>query len=192
MSLMLQNLPTHFDDPLFRADALQAISKSVGRINDLINRLTALRQNLELQRAETDLNEVVNKALADFEGQNLVRNLNPVPKVFVDPGEIQKVVVNLLLNAREASGETGKIQIETGQRNGWAMLAVKDNGCGMSKEFMSRSLFRPFQTTKKKGIGIGMFHSKMIIDAHQGRIEVESEKDKGTVFRVLLPFGKNK
>ena len=192
MSLMLQNLPTHFDDPLFRADALQAISKSVGRINDLINRLTALRQKLELQPAETDLNEVVNKALADFEGQNLVRNLNPVPKIFIDAGEIQKVVVNLLLNAREAAGETGKIQIETGQRNGWAMLSVKDNGCGMSREFMTRSLFRPFQTTKKKGIGIGMFHSKMIVDAHHGRIEVESEKDKGTVFRVLLPFGKEK
>jgi putative PEP-CTERM system histidine kinase len=192
MSLMLQNLPAHFDDPLFRADALQAISKSVGRINDLINRLTALRQKLELQPAETDLNEVVNRALADFEGQNLVRNLNPVPKIFIDAGEIQKVVVNLLLNAREAAGETGRIQIETGQRNGWAMLSVRDNGCGMSKEFMSRSLFRPFQTTKKKGIGIGMFHSKMIIDAHRGRIEVESETDKGTVFRVLLPFGKDK
>lgn len=192
MSLMLQNLPTHFDDPLFRADALQAISKSVGRINDLINRLTALRQKLELQPAETDLNEVVTRALADFEGQNLVRNLNPVPKIFIDAGEIQKVVVNLLLNAREAAGETGTIQIETGQRNGWAMLAVKDNGCGMSKEFISRSLFRPFQTTKKKGIGIGMFHSKMIVDAHHGRIEVESETDKGTVFRVLLPLGKDK
>lgn len=191
MSLMLQNMPAHLDDPLFRADALQAISKSVNRINDLISRLTVLREKLELQPAEADLNEVVSKALADLEGaQSLVRNFTPLPKVFMDAEQIQKVIVNLVLNARDAADPGGRIQIETGQRNGWAMLCVKDNGCGMSNEFVNRSLFRPFQTTKKKGIGIGMFHSKMIIDAHHGRIEVESETGKGTVFRVLLPLRK--
>jgi hypothetical protein len=58
----------------------------------------------------------------------------------------------------------------------------------MAPEFLSRALFRPFQTTKKKGLGIGMFQSKMIIEAHGGRIEVESEVRKGTTFRVLLPI----
>jgi hypothetical protein len=67
-------------------------------------------------------------------------------------------------------------------------LLVADNGCGMTPEFLSRALFRPFQTTKKKGLGIGMFQSKMIIEAHGGRIEVESEVRKGTTFRVLLPI----
>jgi len=57
----------------------------------------------------------------------------------------------------------------------------------MSAEFQHRSLFRPFQTTKKKGLGIGVFQSKMIVEAHGGRIEVESELGKGTTFRVLLP-----
>ena len=57
----------------------------------------------------------------------------------------------------------------------------------MSRDFMRQSLFRPFQTTKKSGLGIGMFHSKAIIDAHQGRIEVESQPGEGTTFRVLLP-----
>jgi hypothetical protein len=60
----------------------------------------------------------------------------------------------------------------------------------MTPEFMSRALFRPFQTTKKKGLGIGMFQSKMIVEAHGGRIEVESELRKGTSFRVLLPIDK--
>jgi signal transduction histidine kinase len=55
---------------------------------------------------------------------------------------------------------------------------------------LSHALFRPFQTTKKKGLGIGMFQSKMIIEAHGGRIEVESETQKGTTFRVLLPIEK--
>ena len=57
----------------------------------------------------------------------------------------------------------------------------------MSPEFLNRSLFRPFQTTKKSGLGIGMFQSKMIVEAHGGRIEVESELGKGTTFRVFLP-----
>jgi signal transduction histidine kinase len=59
----------------------------------------------------------------------------------------------------------------------------------MTPEFMLGSLFRPFKTTKKNGIGIGMFHCKMIVEAHHGRIEVESEPGKGTAFRVLLPIG---
>ncbi|MGN6553372.1 MAG: ATP-binding protein, partial [Verrucomicrobiota bacterium] len=66
-------------------------------------------------------------------------------------------------------------------------LAVTDNGCGMSSEFLERSLFRPFQTTKKKGIGIGMFQSRMIVEAHRGRIEVDSALGKGTTFRVFFP-----
>jgi putative PEP-CTERM system histidine kinase len=192
MSLMLQNLPAHFDDPAFREDALRAISKSVGRINDLISRLTQLRQKLDLQTIESDLNEVVAVALKGLGAQmdgKLVCNFASLPKVVMDPEQIQKVIVNLLLNARDAVGQAGEIHIETGQRNGWAILSVRDNGCGMSREFLNQSLFRPFQTTKKKGIGIGMFHSKMIVDAHQGRIEVESEERKGTIFRVLLPLG---
>jgi putative PEP-CTERM system histidine kinase len=195
LSLMLQNLPAHFDDPAFREDALRAISKSVDRINDLIARMTLLRQRLELHVVASDLSEVVADALNSLKGaisSNVVRSLAPVPGVPLDPGQIQKVVVNLLLNAHDAAGNTGEIRVETAEQNGWAMLSVSDNGVGMSQEFITRSLFRPFQTTKKKGVGIGLFHSKMIVEAHHGRIEVESAEGKGTVFRVLLPMGTNR
>jgi signal transduction histidine kinase len=83
--------------------------------------------------------------------------------------------------------ENGSIKISTKQQNGSVLLAVADNGCGMSPEFVARSLFRPFQTTKKGGIGIGMFQSKAIIEAHGGRVEVESQPNKGTTFTVYLP-----
>ena len=82
----------------------------------------------------------------------------------------------------------GKILIQTSQRNGWVVLSVSDTGCGMSPEFLQHSLFRPFSTTKKSGIGIGVFHCKMIVEAHGGKIEVDSELGKGSVFRVLLPI----
>ena len=85
----------------------------------------------------------------------------------------------------------GEVRVGTSGQNGWAVISVTDNGCGMSPEFVSRFLFRPFQTTKKKGMGIGMFHSKAIVEAHQGKIEVASEVGKGTTFKVLLPCQEN-
>ena len=191
LSLMLQNLPVHYQDPQFREDALRGISKTVAHINDVISRLTVLRHELAVQAVECDLNELVTdtlKAQEQASDVELVKELRPLPKVRLDPAQIQKVLTNLVLNAREALGPGGMIRVETSRRNGWVVLGVSDNGCGMSAEFIQRSLFRPFQTTKKKGIGIGMFHSKMIVEAHRGRIEVESEPGKGTAFRVLLPI----
>ena len=191
LSLMLQNMSVHFDDPAFRQDAVRGLSKSVDHINSLINELSVLRQRLEIREVESDLNQVVSAALKGLDAVpdiQLIQNFCPLPKTLMDPGQIQTVVTNLVMNARDAVDNCGEIRIETGQRDGWVTLSITDDGCGMSPEFVSRSLFKPFQTTKKKGLGIGMFHIKMIINAHQGRIEVESEQGKGTTFRVLLPM----
>ncbi|EEF62394.1 XrtA/PEP-CTERM system histidine kinase PrsK [Pedosphaera parvula] len=190
LNLMLQNLPVHFGDPAFREDALRGISKSVTHINQLISRLTHLRQALKIQPTEADLNTLVAKALEGWPtvaGTRMDKNLQPLPKVFLDQEQMLKVVTNLVLNATEAVPKEGLIRIETTQVNGWAILSVADNGCGMSPEFANGSLFRPFQTTKKNGLGIGMFQSKMIVESHGGKIEVQSEVGKGTCFRVFLP-----
>jgi putative PEP-CTERM system histidine kinase len=194
LNLMLQNLPVHFNDPEFRADALRGISKTVEHINRLIGRLSQLRHELQIKPVESDLNGLVAKALAGWEeavGVSLIKNLRPLPKVLLDQEQILKVVTNLVLNAREAVLPAGEIHIETSQSNGWVILAVSDNGCGMAQEFLSRSLFRPFQTTKKNGLGIGLFQSKMIVEAHKGRVQVESQPGKGTTFRIILPLPKS-
>lgn len=195
LSLMLRNLPAHYDDPDFRKDALRGLGKSVDRINELIGRLTLLRQEMQLSPKQVDLNEVVASsvnALNDLPTVTVQRAFAPaLPKLSFDPDKIQKVLANLLANAVDAVGEKGEIRVATGALNGWAAVSVTDNGCGMSAEFIDRSLFRPFQTTKKKGIGIGMFLSKMVIEAHHGKIEVDSQPGKGTTFRVLLPVQKD-
>ena len=98
---------------------------------------------------------------------------------------------NLIINANDAVGENGEISIETGHNEKWVQVIVRDNGCGMSKEFIEKDLFRPFRTTKKKGMGIGLFHCKTIVEAHGGRIEVESQEGKGTMFEILLPLQTN-
>jgi signal transduction histidine kinase len=118
----------------------------------------------------------------------LVKELSPLPKLQADRDQLQSVIMNVLLNARDAVGANGQVIVRTHQQNGWAALSIVDNGCGMSSGFIKDSLFRPFQTTKKKGLGIGMFQSKMIIEAHRGTIQVQSEPGMGTTFRIMLPL----
>jgi putative PEP-CTERM system histidine kinase len=191
LNLMLQNLPVHFDDPAFRKDALRGIGKTAHRINELIERLSILRHKLELKPTECDLNELVGEALETLNGASeveLVKELAPVPKLCADREQLQSVITNLLLNAHDAVGPKGRVTVSTDHGDGWAALSVADNGCGMSPAFLRDSLFRPFQTTKKKGLGIGMFQSKMIVEAHRGNIQVHSEVGVGTTVRVMLPL----
>src|ERR1051325_2281785 len=110
LSLMLQNLPIHFNDPAFREDALRGVSKTVTHINDLISRLGLLRQELTIRATESDLNDLVSAVLNDTESLDqksgssieLVKNLRPLPKLQVDRAQIQNVLSNLVLNARDA------------------------------------------------------------------------------------------
>jgi putative PEP-CTERM system histidine kinase len=190
LSLMLQNLPVHYDDPEFRADALRGISKTVTHINRLISRLSLLRHELKIQPAPADLNALIKSVVAGLENaptQRLVTELQPVPSLLLDRDQFGKVITNLVLNAVEASPADSEIRITTHATAAGATLTVTDQGCGMSPEFLHRSLFRPFQTTKKTGLGIGMFQSKMIVEAHHGRISVISEQGKGTTFQIFLP-----
>lgn len=190
LSLMLKNMPVHFDDPAFREDALRGVSKSVAHINHVIGRLSTLRQELKIRPVVSDFNQVVSEAVAGLESGaelTIVKELSELPKVALDREQISKVITNLVLNAKEAMSGTGTVRLSTGQENGWIVLKVGDNGCGMAPEFIERSLFRPFQTTKKNGLGIGMFQSKMIVEIHGGRISVASQPGAGTTFQVFLP-----
>jgi putative PEP-CTERM system histidine kinase len=190
LSLMLKNLPEHFEDPAFREDAFRGVSKSVDHINHIIGRLGLLRSELVTRPVETDLNEVIGDAVAGLESEPgfvIAKDLSPLPKLALDREQIGKVVTNLLLNARESLPGRGRVELATRQENGWVVLSVRDEGCGMSASFIERSLFRPFQTTKKNGLGIGMFQSKMIVEVHGGRIAVASEPGKGTTIQVYLP-----
>jgi putative PEP-CTERM system histidine kinase len=191
LSLTIENLPVHFDNPEFRNDALTIMKQSVNKINSMCSNLSMLGKRIELRKVETDFNEFTKNSLSCLNGSvkvPFIQDLRPVAKLIIDPEQLQKVLTNLVLNANEAVGNGGEIRLATEQGDGWVTLSVGDNGCGMSKEFMEQSLFRPFKSTKKQGMGIGLFQSKMIVEAHQGRIEVESELGKGSVFRVMLPL----
>jgi putative PEP-CTERM system histidine kinase len=190
LNLMLKNLPVHFDDPAFREDALRGIGNTARRIDEMIGRLTALRQRPQFKPVESDLNQLVSEVLDRLDGMpnvELTKELQPLPPILADREQIQSVVTNLVLNARDAVGPGGSIRVRTEHAGGSVVLTFTDNGCGMSAAFLKDSLFRPFQSTKKKGLGIGLFQSRMIVEAHGGSIRVESETGKGSTFRVSLP-----
>jgi hypothetical protein len=192
LSLTLQNAPTHLDDPEFRRDMLSTMSLTVAEIDDTCSRLWPLSGRLELRRQEADINELVTSTLRSLNGAitaSVTEDLHDLPAARVDPEQIQKVLVNLVLNASDAAGAAGEVRVGTARGEGCVFVSVTDNGCGMSREFMERSLFEPFCTTKRQGLGIGLFHARKIVEAHQGRIEVESAEGAGSTFRVVLPAG---
>jgi len=195
LNLTLQNLPVHFNDPAFRADALRAIANTAQRVEATIARLSALRQRPELVRVEADLNQLVNDALGHVPAAKDVEveaELQPVPRISADRDQIQSVVTNLVLNARDAVGPRGRIRVRTEARGERVVLTVTDDGCGMTPAFVDSQLFRPFQSTKRNGLGIGLFQSRAIVQAHGGGIHVESQVGKGTTFFVTFPVTPHK
>ncbi len=191
LGLMLQTLPIHFDNPEYREDALRSIRETNGRIQQMIERLGALRHAVTTERRRINLNDVVREsivAVGNLPGASIESELNEMPPINADPEQLRSVITNLLINAREAVNGHGNIRVRSRREPGWASLTVQDNGVGMTEKFVRESLFRPFRTTKEKGLGIGLYQCRMIVERHGGRISVNSMVGTGTTFRISLPL----
>ncbi len=194
LSLVSQNMDDNFDNPEFIKDAFKAVSDTASKMKDLIASLSASPEKVKLRCMDADLNELVRSVISEIPLNHstkvniIIDKQDTIPNVWVDLGEIKKVIVNILLNAIEVSPEMGKVVLKTYMENGGVILAVSDQGCGMSEKFIKESLFKPFSTTKEGGLGVGLFHCKSIIDAHNGRIEVKSREGEGSTFKIILPI----
>jgi putative PEP-CTERM system histidine kinase len=193
LSLTAQNLPHFFQDPEFREDAARVINQSVDKIRAMCSELSFLKESMKPVKKPVDMNELAGEVLKELTGvikAKVELSRGVIPKVPVDREMMKKVLVNLLLNANEAVGDGGLIELKTERANsGKVILTVKDNGRGIPKEFMEKSLFKPFRSTKSKGMGIGLFQCRCIVEAHGGQIEVESKEGEGTLFRIILQEG---
>ncbi len=109
----------------------------------------------------------------------------PLP-ISADEGQLRQVMLNLIRNAREAMAAGGTLRVRTRATPGGAEVELHDTGVGMTPE-VKEKLFEPFFTTKQGGTGLGLSLSRQIIEAHGGRIEVDSEAGRGTTFRLSFP-----
>lgn len=187
LSLMLDNARDYIDDPEFQQDMLDTIESTVGNIKGLIARLKNVKEKPELAVSSVDLGQLVHDAVGT--AGNDINVSGDTVQIAVDEEEIYKVVLNLLINAKEASqGSSEPVTVEYGSSELRAFVRVSDQGCGMSAEFIRDKLFKPFETTKKYGFGIGLYQCRQIMEAHGGSIDVESREGAGTVFTLELPL----
>jgi putative PEP-CTERM system histidine kinase len=191
LSLIAHNAGEHIDNPDFQRDAIKAIANTSEKIKGIIGKLKTLPQKTSLDFEIFDLGKSVKKSIKELSLNGNVslsfKELEPVRSKF-DREEIPKVIVNLIINALDAIDGKGVIDIVVGTEGSMGYVKVSDNGCGMSEEFIEKRLFRPFQTTKKKGLGIGLYQCKTIVDAHSGKLKVVSKEGKGTDFKMYLPL----
>jgi signal transduction histidine kinase len=117
----------------------------------------------------------------------MTKELGKIRKISGNWQQLSQVLTNLVMNAFMAMPEGGNLRIETLESAGKVVLEIEDTGEGIDKEVLSH-IFEPFFTTKAKGLGLGLATVYKIIMEHNGNIEVESEKGKGTRFILTLPI----
>ncbi len=187
LSLIVENAKNYIQMPEFQQDMLEALDNSMSKMMGLIHRLRGVPSSESLRYEATDLLELARESSRSVpEGVLQVRGAS-VPAT-VDRTEMSKVLVNLFRNAMEASQGRSPVEVEVGSQ-GQPYVRVSDAGCGMDEEFIRTRLFVPFATTKDQGLGmgIGLYQSKQIVEAHGGRLMVESQPGRGSTFTVLLP-----
>jgi hypothetical protein len=196
LSMLMQNAERNFHNPEFQRDALHTIGSTVSKMQGLIQRLAETRTvgQVTIQPTERPVNlrQLMEDCVERFQASlpssvYLESHINGIPDVPGDADALQKVLTNLLVNAVEALNGQGRITLRSACSPEGVKVVVSDTGCGMSQEFIEKRLFQPFASTKSKGLGIGLYQCKAIVEAHGGNIEVESEEGKGTTLTVTLP-----
>ena len=192
LSLLSGNALKNFNDPEFQRDAVKTVARTTDRMKALLARLASAPDADGLRREPLDVVALVEEATAPLlrsDRVEVVHELGALPPVVGDAEALLRVLQNLVSNAAQSIAVRGVVTVRTYEAEGRAILEVADTGCGMSEEFIRKSLFSPFRTTKKGGWGIGLYQTKGLVEAHDGTIEVTSKEGTGTTFRVSLPAG---
>ena len=198
---------TKEDDPLHRYATI--IRQAAQRGADLSKKILSVTRKEKIETRPVDLNEVIASSTELFH-RSMPKNIEialdlrkDLPMIKADPSQIQQVVMNLAVNARDAMPEGGRLTIETSvvgsengaagalpvDRSGFLKLSVSDTGSGMDTA-TQRRVFDPFFTTKEsgKGTGLGLYIVHSVVSNHSGYINLYSEPGKGTRINVYLPY----
>src|SRR5215471_13127758 len=190
--MLMQQIPDN--DP--RRQLLEKIHRQTSRASSIVNNLLNFSRVTEARYAPVDLNRVIDDTIQLLEAQlrnteiEVVRSYaDELPPAFGDGPKLQQVLMNLILNARDAMPQGGRLEISTEADEDSAVIEVHDTGLGIAPEHLSK-IYDPFFTTKQigKGTGLGLAVSYGIIRDHGGHINVESKLGEGTRFQITLPL----
>jgi putative PEP-CTERM system histidine kinase len=189
LSLLLANAERHKANPQFQQDMLDTLAHSVRKMTLLLQKLSrgeTLERNAPLPLAQVLAQAVQARAAARPRPQLTVQDASL--HVLADWHRLERVLGHLILNAIEATPPDGAVTLLLRRDGDWAVIELSDTGAGMSEQFIRERLFKPFDTTKPAGMGIGVFESREYLGGIGGRLEVSSECGRGTTFRVTLPL----
>ncbi len=198
MEVLLDELPLSPEDKAIFTRTIGEVQRIESLLKNLLNYARAPKPVF----SRIDLNQQLENALRNTamllkspeyeatsrKGLQLVRTLDPaLPMILADPGQMQQVILNLLLNAMEATPAGGAITVGTKPgRGGTVEVVVGDTGKGMSEEACAKA-FQPFYTTKPKGSGLGLAITRRLVEQHHGEIEIASVVGQGTTVTITLP-----
>lgn len=184
MSLMLQNAERFGDDPLFQRDMLMTVGAAVARLRAMQSRLDRGGRSLSPRRF--NLVDIAAAAAAGWRpGRAAIFSAeSPVVMVLGQADRMASVLGHLIGNAWDAAGPDGTVRVAVGADG---VVEIADSGPGMSADFIRDRLFRPLQTSKPGGSGIGAFQAAWLVREMNGCLDVESELGRGTLVRIRLP-----
>ena len=188
LSLMLKNAERHRDNPEFQKDMLMTVEHSVERMKQLMMQLREGTTPVDTAHG-VDLATVIERIQRAKAGQRPIPGVRLEAKVMARGHEdrLERVIGHLVQNAIDATDHEGRVWIRLAQQDGMALVEVGDSGQGMTPEFVRERLFRPFQTTKETGMGLGAYESFQYVQELGGRVQVDSTPGVGTQVRLLLP-----
>jgi signal transduction histidine kinase len=202
LQLLLSNLEEHYEDPEFKRSVQDLLNSTVQRIDQIVSRFSAHEEPV-LIKVSLDLNGIVREVAVgetrrgtrvDADGPRrptIALALGSPPEVWGDPYYLTDALRSLVENALEAAGPQGRVVVRTFRYDlgvkPRAVVEIIDNGSGMTAEFVRDRLFKPFQTTKPDGVGLGLATANQIVHFHRGKIDVISRPGGGTVVRVVFP-----
>ena len=195
-SMTLENAKHLGHNPDFVADALATFTRTTDKMMDLIASFAIQRGPFLLKQQPVNIVDVIQQTFEDLKLQQRtgikISTKFPLPEtppmVSADPELLQKVFTNILLNAIQSLPQgTGLIDIAVVKNNAGKIIAtVSDTGCGIPLERL-QNIFRPFQSTKESGMGIGLCHSLSIVEVHGGHIRIDSQVNSGTTVELEFP-----
>lgn len=189
LSLMMKNAKRLRDNPEFQQDMLDTVENSLEKMRQLMLQLREGDKPHGLASG-VDLEQIARRlaAAAASKGRTLDLDLQPGVSTRGHAERVERVLGHVVQNAFDATPASGHVRLSLDAEGSQARVRVEDSGCGMSEDFIQNRLFKPFQTTKASGMGIGAHESYQYVQELGGKISVQSELNRGTTVTLLLPL----